>query len=56
MLPRHKHSQPSAVTKPADQFIALKSRNVDDYVDAGILDSLKSGGFLAEMERKYAKR
>jgi ABC-type nitrate/sulfonate/bicarbonate transport system substrate-binding protein len=39
-----------------DQFPALKSRNVDDYVDAGILDDLKKDGFFTEMERKYAKR
>jgi NitT/TauT family transport system substrate-binding protein len=39
-----------------DQFPSLKSRNVDDYVDAGILDSLKKDGFFAEIERKYAKR
>jgi hypothetical protein len=39
-----------------DQFLALKSRNVDDYVDIGILDALKKEGFFAEMERKYAKR
>ena len=39
-----------------DQFPALKSRNVDDYVDMGILDALKREGFFTEMERKYAKR
>lgn len=39
-----------------DQFPALKTRNVDDYIDAGILDSLKKEGFFAELERKYAKR
>jgi NitT/TauT family transport system substrate-binding protein len=38
-----------------DQFPALKSRNVDDYVDGGILDGLKKDGFFAEIERKYAK-
>jgi hypothetical protein len=36
------------------QFPALKSRNVDDYIDEGILDSLKKEGFFAEIERKYA--
>jgi len=39
-----------------DQFPALKSRNVDDYIDTGILDALKKEGFFAEMERKYARR
>jgi ABC-type nitrate/sulfonate/bicarbonate transport system substrate-binding protein len=39
-----------------DQFPTLRSRNVDDYVDAGILDGLKKEGFFAEMEHKYAKR
>ena len=39
-----------------DQFPMLKSRNVDDYIDAGILDALKHEGFFIEMERKYAKR
>jgi len=38
-----------------DQFPVLKSRNIDDYIDVGILDGLKQGGFFAEMERKYAK-
>jgi ABC-type nitrate/sulfonate/bicarbonate transport system substrate-binding protein len=38
-----------------DQFPALKSRNVDDYVDGSILDGLRKDGFFAEMERKYAK-
>jgi ABC-type nitrate/sulfonate/bicarbonate transport system substrate-binding protein len=38
-----------------DQFPVLKSRNVDDYIDEGILDSLKKEGFFAEIERKYAK-
>jgi NitT/TauT family transport system substrate-binding protein len=28
-----------------DQFPTLKSRNVDDYIDAGILDGLKKEGF-----------
>jgi NitT/TauT family transport system substrate-binding protein len=38
-----------------DQFPVLKSRNVDAYVDAEILDSLKKDGFFAEIERKYTK-
>jgi NitT/TauT family transport system substrate-binding protein len=38
-----------------DQFPALKSRNIDDYVDTTLLDGLKKEGFFAEMERKYAK-
>jgi NitT/TauT family transport system substrate-binding protein len=32
------------------------SSKVDDYVDAGILDDLKSAGFFAEMRRKYGRR
>jgi len=39
-----------------DQFPVLKSRNIDDYIDAGILDGLKQEGFFADMERKYARR
>ena len=39
-----------------DQFPALKSRDVDGYVDEGILDDLKRQGFFAEMQRKYGKR
>jgi len=39
-----------------DQFPVLKSRNIDDYIDAGILDGLKQEGFFAEIERKYARR
>jgi hypothetical protein len=39
-----------------DQFPALKSPNVDDYIDMSILDALKQEGFFTEMERKYAKR
>jgi NitT/TauT family transport system substrate-binding protein len=39
-----------------DQFPALKSRNIDDYVDTALLNALKKEGFFAEMERKYAKR
>jgi len=38
-----------------DQFPALKSRNVDDYIDASLLDGLKKEGFFAAMERKYGK-
>ena len=39
-----------------DQFPTLKSRNVEDYIDAGILAALKNEGFFAEIERKYATR
>ncbi len=39
-----------------DQFATLKSRNIDDYVDTGLLAVLKKEGFFVEMERKYAKR
>jgi NitT/TauT family transport system substrate-binding protein len=39
-----------------DQFPTLKTRNIDDYVDRSILDSLKRDGFFAELERKYAKQ
>jgi ABC-type nitrate/sulfonate/bicarbonate transport system substrate-binding protein len=39
-----------------DQFPVLKSRNLDDYIDDGILSELKSEGLFAEMARKYAKR
>ncbi len=39
-----------------DQFATLKSRNLDDYVDEGILDDLKSQEFFAEMQRKYGTR
>jgi NitT/TauT family transport system substrate-binding protein len=31
------------------------SRQIDDYVDAGILDGLRAAGFFAEMQRKYGK-
>src|SRR5499427_4348535 len=31
-----------------DQFPVLKSRNIDDYIDTGILDGLKRQGFFAE--------
>ena len=39
-----------------DQFPVLKSRNIDDYVDAGILDDLRKEDFFGEMERKYGTR
>jgi hypothetical protein len=39
-----------------DQFPVLKSRNLDDYIDDGILGELKREGLFAEMQRKYAKR
>ncbi len=39
-----------------DQFPLLNSRNLDDYIDDGILAELKREGLFAEMERKYAKR
>jgi hypothetical protein len=29
---------------------------LDDYVDAGILDSLEKAGFFEQMQRKYGKR
>jgi NitT/TauT family transport system substrate-binding protein len=32
------------------------SRQVDDYVDNGILDDLKKAGFFAQMQQKYRKR
>jgi ABC-type nitrate/sulfonate/bicarbonate transport system substrate-binding protein len=38
-----------------DQFPMPKSRNVDDYIDASILDGLKQEGFFTELERRYAK-
>jgi ABC-type nitrate/sulfonate/bicarbonate transport system substrate-binding protein len=38
-----------------DQFPVLKSRNIDDYIDNGILDGLRKESFFAEIERKYAK-
>jgi NitT/TauT family transport system substrate-binding protein len=38
-----------------DQFPALRSRNVEDYVDARILDALKKEGFFTQIERKYAR-
>jgi ABC-type nitrate/sulfonate/bicarbonate transport system substrate-binding protein len=39
-----------------DQFPAVKSRSVDDYVDTTLLEQLRKEGFLAAMERKYAGR
>ena len=38
-----------------DQFPALKSRNIDDYLDIAVLDGLRKEGFFVEMERKYVK-
>jgi len=32
------------------------SSKVDDYVDSGILDGLRTAGFFEEMQRKYGKR
>jgi len=46
----------SSAQNVIDQFPALKSRSIDDYVDTAVLDGLKKDGFFAEMERKYAKR
>jgi ABC-type nitrate/sulfonate/bicarbonate transport system substrate-binding protein len=44
----------------ADNILALfppeVSRNVDDYVDLALLDSLKNDGTLAAFEQKYGKR
>jgi ABC-type nitrate/sulfonate/bicarbonate transport system substrate-binding protein len=48
-------SQPGA-QNIIDQFPALNSRNVGDYIDESILDDLKKEGFFAEMQRKYARR
>ena len=39
-----------------DQFPAVKSRSVDDYVDTTLLEQLRKEGFLAAMERKYPGR
>jgi ABC-type nitrate/sulfonate/bicarbonate transport system substrate-binding protein len=39
-----------------DQFPAIKSRNIDDYVDTALLDQLRTEGFLAAMERKCQGR
>ena len=36
------------------QFPAEVSRNVDDYVDASLLDGLQKDGALAALEKKYA--
>jgi hypothetical protein len=38
------------------QFPEGVSRNVDDYVDASILDDLKREGFFTSLEQKYGKR
>jgi len=38
------------------QFPEGVSRNVDDYVDTGILDELKKEGFFASLAQKYGKR
>jgi hypothetical protein len=38
------------------QFPEGVSRNVDDYVDASILDGLKREGFFAGLEQKYGER
>jgi len=38
------------------QFPAGVSRNIDDYIDLGILDALKKEGFFATLEQKYGKR
>src|SRR4029077_20848288 len=32
------------------------SSKVDDYVDSGILDGLRTAGFFEEKQRKYGKR
>lgn len=44
----------------AENILALfppqVSRNINDYIDLGILDGLKREGFFAAMERKYGKR
>jgi NitT/TauT family transport system substrate-binding protein len=39
-----------------DQFPTLRTRNIEDYVDASLLDQLRSESFFAAMERKYVKR
>jgi ABC-type nitrate/sulfonate/bicarbonate transport system substrate-binding protein len=38
------------------QFPAAVSRNFDDYIDLGILESLKKEGFFSALEQKYGKR
>ena len=38
------------------QFPEGVSRDVDDYVDASILDALKREGFFASLEQKYGRR
>ena len=37
------------------QFPADVSRNVEDYVDASLLDELKKDGSLAALQRKYGR-
>jgi ABC-type nitrate/sulfonate/bicarbonate transport system substrate-binding protein len=37
------------------QFPEGVSRNLDDYIDTGILDELKREGFFASLERKYKR-
>jgi NitT/TauT family transport system substrate-binding protein len=39
-----------------DQFPAVKSRIVDDYVDTTLLEQLRREGFLAAIERKYPRQ
>jgi len=38
------------------QFPSGVSRNIDDYIDLGILDGLKKEGFFATLEKKYGRR
>jgi hypothetical protein len=38
------------------QFPEGVSCDVDDYVDASILDRLKREGFFASLEQKYGRR
>jgi ABC-type nitrate/sulfonate/bicarbonate transport system substrate-binding protein len=35
---------------------ANASRNLDDYIDTGLTDQLRSEGFIAAMEKKYARK
>jgi ABC-type nitrate/sulfonate/bicarbonate transport system substrate-binding protein len=39
-----------------DQFPAIKSRSVDDYVDITLLKQLRKEDFFAATERKYTRR
>jgi hypothetical protein len=39
-----------------DQFPAIKSRSVDDYVDITLLEQLRKEDFFAATERKYTRR